>query len=183
MFRYKRCFAFLALSVVCLLLAGCQPGNAPPAETSGTSAPAAPDLSFHAEYFRTNILLNYIEEDIEKIVSKEELNQYCGEMYDSYNGYLSEGSKEFLQLVNRRYDESFFEDHILAIIYVQAGSGSIRFEVSEVTQEEDKGTIHLDCLIPEVFTDDMAGWIIPVELDRQTFLEGTIHLQTESKRL
>lgn len=71
--------------------------------------------------------------------------------------------------VTQRYDASFFEDHVLLLVYVSAGSGSRRFGVSGtqldggelcvfVTQTND----------PETETQDMCGWFITIAVGRET---------------
>ncbi len=62
-----------------------------------------------------------------------------------------------------KYDEAFFKDNTLMLVYVTAGSGSLRFGVDSVFC--DGTTFCIDVKQtnnPEVCTDDMAGWFITV---------------------
>lgn len=61
------------------------------------------------------------------------------------------------------YDDAFFEDNSLMLVYVPSSSGSLRFGVSEVWCENGGYSIHVETLNnPEAVTDDMAGWFITV---------------------
>lgn len=63
-----------------------------------------------------------------------------------------------------KYDEAFFEDNTLLLIYVGEGSGSIRHKVWNVTRKGQKLNVEIERIVPEVGTCDMAGWLITVEL-------------------
>ena len=62
-----------------------------------------------------------------------------------------------------KYDEAFFKDNTLMLVYVTAGSGSLRFGVDSVTCAGKSFCIDVkQTNNPEVFTEDMAGWFITV---------------------
>lgn len=62
-----------------------------------------------------------------------------------------------------KYDEAFFKDNALMLVYVTAGSGSLRFGVGSVTCDGKSFCIDVkQTNNPEVCTDDMAGWFITV---------------------
>ena len=61
------------------------------------------------------------------------------------------------------YDETFFEENTLLLVYVGANSGTYRFGVSSVFCNGSSFCIHVEQTNhPEVVTDDMAGWFITV---------------------
>ena len=61
------------------------------------------------------------------------------------------------------YDETFFDENTLLLVYVGANSGTYRFGVSSVFCAENSFCIHIEQTNnPEVVTDDMAGWFITV---------------------
>ena len=63
------------------------------------------------------------------------------------------------------YDDSFFAEHSLILAYVTAGSGSLRFDIRDVSR--DGSSICLNVMQtnhPEVGTDDMAGWVVMSEV-------------------
>ena len=60
-----------------------------------------------------------------------------------------------------QYDNAFFEENSLVLVYVTAGSGSFRFGVQSVGYDEKSFMVHIQQLNnPEVYTMDMAGWFI-----------------------
>lgn len=62
-----------------------------------------------------------------------------------------------------KYDESFFEENTLMLVYVTANSGSCRFGVDSVFCDENSFCVHVKQInAPKAFTDDMAGWFITV---------------------
>ena len=69
------------------------------------------------------------------------------------------------------YDEAFFENNSLLMIYVTSGSGSFRYGVSGVSVENGELCVHVKLTrAPEIGTCDMAGWFIAVEVE-----DGTVH--------
>lgn len=66
-----------------------------------------------------------------------------------------------------KYDEAFFEDNTLLLVYVGEGSGSIRHKVLNVTRKGQKLNVEIERIVPEIGTCDMAGWLIAVELNKQ----------------
>ncbi len=67
--------------------------------------------------------------------------------------------------VSERYDEGFFDDNTLLLVYVEASSGSLRFGVREIFCGEDSLCIHVEQTnSPELCTEDMAGWFITAAL-------------------
>ncbi len=62
-----------------------------------------------------------------------------------------------------KYDENFFENNTLFVVYVTAGSGSYRFDVDSVYCDDDSFRVHMkQTNNPEVVTQDMAGWFVTV---------------------
>ncbi len=67
-----------------------------------------------------------------------------------------------------RYDDAFFEEYVLILIYVEANSGSYRFGVEGVYLDGDVVRATVKQLnAPEAVTDDMAGWMLAVPLARE----------------
>ena len=63
------------------------------------------------------------------------------------------------------YDDSFFDEHALILAYVEAGSGSFRYAIQNVSW--DGSALCLDVIQtnhPEAYTDDMAGWFVIAEV-------------------
>ena len=65
--------------------------------------------------------------------------------------------------VTAKYDEKFFDENTLMLVYVEANSGSDRYGVNSVYCADGKFCIKVQNLnSPDVGTCDMAGWFITV---------------------
>ena len=65
--------------------------------------------------------------------------------------------------VTAGYDEAFFDENTLMLVYVSANSGTYRFGVNSVFCNGSAFCIHVERLNdPEFVTEDMAGWFITV---------------------
>ena len=100
---------------------------------------------------------------IYKFNTSEELEQFklaFGEVLTMDRGYDEVPS---FNDITTNYDEIFFEENTLMLVYVGANSGTYRFGVSSVFCAENSFCIHIEQTNnPEVVTDDMAGWFITV---------------------
>ena len=62
-----------------------------------------------------------------------------------------------------KYDENFFVENTLMLVYVEATSGSYRYGVNSVYHADGNFCIHIEQTNnPETHTDDMSGWFITV---------------------
>ena len=83
---------------------------------------------------------------------KDVLSIDCG--YDEVPSFNETTSK---------YDEVFFAENTLMLVYVEASSGSYRYGVDSVYHTDGNFCIHVkQTNNPEVGTCDMAGWFITV---------------------
>ena len=101
-------------------------------------------------------------EDLERFKSE------YGSVFAMDQGY--DGSLSFnVALAKAQWDrESFFKEHSLLLIYVPANSGSLRFGVKEVIVTEDSICICVEQKNdPEVVTDDMVGWFVLMEVEKE----------------
>lgn len=85
----------------------------------------------------------------------------------NYGGVLSinRGYDEVLSFedATSEYDEKFFDNNSLFIIYVTANSGSYRFDVDSVYCDGESFRVHIkQTNDPESVTQDMAGWFVTV---------------------
>ena len=100
---------------------------------------------------------------IYKFNTLEELEQFklaFGEVLTMDSGYDEVPS---FNDITTNYDETFFDENTLLLVYVGANSGTYRFGVSSVFCAENSFCIHIEQTNnPEVVTDDMAGWFITV---------------------
>ena len=71
------------------------------------------------------------------------------------------------QQVTAEMDEAYFAENTLFLVYVPAGSGSYRFAVDSVYLDETAICIHVkQTNDPEVGTCNMAGWLLPVTVNK-----------------
>ena len=100
---------------------------------------------------------------IYKFNTLKELEQFklaFGEVLTMDSGYDEVPS---FNDITTNYDETFFDENTLLLVYVGANSGTYRFGVSSVFCAENSFCIHIEQTNnPEVVTDDMAGWFITV---------------------
>lgn len=74
--------------------------------------------------------------------------------------------------VTSKYDEKFFDENSLMLVYVDSNSGSDRYGVNSVYCADGKFCIHVKKLdSPDVGTCDMAGWFITVAVPN-SMIEG-----------
>ena len=74
--------------------------------------------------------------------------------------------------VTSKFDEKFFDENSLMLVYVDSNSGSDRYGVNSVYCADGKFCIHVKKLdSPDVGTCDMAGWFITVAVPN-SMIEG-----------
>jgi len=65
--------------------------------------------------------------------------------------------------VTAKYDEAFFSENTLLLVYVVASTGTYRFAVDTITGDGTGLCVHIaETTHAEVVTADMAGWFITV---------------------
>ena len=76
--------------------------------------------------------------------------------------------------VTSKYDEAFFDQNTLMIVYVSATSGSYRYGVNNIYFDGTSLCIHVEQTnAPSVLTDDMTGWFITVAIPDALLSECT----------
>ncbi len=78
-----------------------------------------------------------------------------------------ESDTDFLAALEA-FDQDFFEEHSLIILYLREGSGSIRHRVDRAVVEGDSLHIRVTSLHPATQTCDMAYWAILIPLDKKS---------------
>ena len=74
-----------------------------------------------------------------------------------------------------KYDESFFAENTLMLVYVEATSGSYRYGVDSVYHADGNFCIHIkQTNNPEIHTDDMSGWFITVAVPDSMVADCTV---------
>lgn len=114
-------------------------------------------FGFNAQYLRTNGYQKDVAYPVVKIIrSVEELNEYYEANRDSYDMRSFRDACE-------KYDEAYFRDRILVMVLVEAGSGSVRYQVTDAALNGETLVVDIDVIAPEAGTCDMAEWHILIE--------------------
>lgn len=103
----------------------------------------------HLPFYKLDTLedLSQFKKDISELLSTD----VCHDEIPSFNQTTA------------NYDESFFENNTLMLVYMSAGSGTYRFGVKSIYCDKSSFCIQINQLNhPEVVTWDMAGWFITV---------------------
>ncbi len=101
--------------------------------------------------------------------SESDLDGFKTQFRDSLDLSGSYDEVPSFEEVTAGFGTDFFEKNTLLLVYVGAYSGSFRFALDSVSVVDN--TFQADIVqtnLPEIFTDDMAGWliVIPVSKDR-----------------
>lgn len=138
-------------------------------ETENVLAAPAIDIDFDARYVRTDGYHEGIEYPVVRIVrSDRELKSYYEANKEKYDlerrdKVYSDTTVGFLDACDR-YDDAYFEDHILIMVLLEEGSGSVRHKVRSVNMSADgRCCIYIERIVPEAGTCDMAEWHILIE--------------------
>ncbi len=100
-----------------------------------------------------------------KCEKQSDLNDFKNQFKDSLS--FSSGYDEVpsFEEVTAGFGADFFDNNTLFLVYVSAGSGSLRFALDSYSVVD--GTFRADIIQtnnPEVVTDDMAGWLIVIPI-------------------
>jgi hypothetical protein len=98
-------------------------------------------------------------DELEQFKSKYE-NVFA--MNYGYNNELSFNEA----LAKAQWDkEGFFKDNSLLAVYVPANSGSLKFALHNIEVTYESVCVYVEQTNrPEIFTEDMAGWFVLVEI-------------------
>ena len=96
------------------------------------------------------------------IESKKQLSEISDKMAE-YFSLEREYNDEIV-----KYDEAFFEQNDLLMIYVWEGSGSVRHEITGLKKDQNNVlTVTINRRVPEAGTADMAGYAVVVPISKQ----------------
>ncbi|MBP3938874.1 MAG: hypothetical protein IK955_05655 [Clostridia bacterium] len=99
---------------------------------------------------------------------KQFKSKYCNEIF------INEGYDEVpsFEEITSGYDEAFFKSNSLLIVYVEANSGSFRFDASSVYCDGNSVCVYVkQANNPVVCTDDVVGWFITVTMEDSEILD------------
>ena len=80
----------------------------------------------------------------------------------------------FFREVTAEMDEDYFAENTLLLVYVPAGSCSYRFGAESVLINENALCVYVQTTVdPEVVDCAMAGWLLPVPVEKNLAEELT----------
>ena len=95
--------------------------------------------------------------------SAAELSRFMDRYGDALNPDAGYGGAPSLRDAAAAYDDGFFKENCLLAAYMTAGSGSFRYGAKLVQTDAGEICIYVKRTNdPQVYTDDMAGWMILV---------------------
>lgn len=164
----KKVIVFV-LTLVCVLgLISCKPGGTPVEEVfdialSYANWADANEIYSSALNTEKMVISSVRHLPIYKFDTLEDLEQFklnFGEVLVMDDGY--DEIPSFNHATNN-YNETFFKENTLMVVYVAAGSSTYRFSVNNVFCDGNSFCIHVEqANDPEVVTDDMTGWFVTV---------------------
>lgn len=164
----KKPICFLFAFLLLLSAAGCggKPIDTPWMEdpdttvSSVSSSEALDSGALNEDQMTISSVLHF---PIYKFDTLEELTQFKDSL--DYPEMLSLAYDEVPSFneVTAKYDEAFFSENTLLLVYVVASTGTYRFAVDTITGDGTGLCVHIaETTHAEVVTDDMAGWFITV---------------------
>lgn len=108
---------------------------------------------------------------IYKFESRSELETFMNEYADCLNfNDCYDKMRSFHDAVSN-YEEDFFAEHGLLCVYMAASSGSLRYRVKDILKKGSSLRVLVEQTNhPEVYTADMAGWLILAEQSKSDLL-------------
>ena len=177
----------LALALVCALwMVGCQPAdtqnpqdaNETPETTETTKTPELPDtseleavISYTGPTDSRAIYDGALNTDRMSISAVQHVPIYKFDSFADFEAFklkyvektaANDGVPTFEETA-AAYDEAFFEENGLVLVFFSASSGSFRYDVDSIICEDGDFRVHIQRLNdPEEFTDDMAYWFVTI---------------------
>jgi hypothetical protein len=102
-----------------------------------------------------------------KFDSKQEIEKFRDDYADImyFDGHFA-GGESFDEAVSE-YNDKFFNDKSVICVYVIAGSSSFRHGVKEIIINNSSCCVYVERTNnPEVYSDDMAGWLILIDVSK-----------------
>lgn len=162
----KRLFSILLTMAV--LLCGCQSAALTPGETQGQTEEATENVT-GSELEFTEIETPGVTLPLEGHENEDGISLGAtGCVRVSYNGNIS--SVRYITSVDqlpgnealKGYDEAYFAEKALVVVYETVGSGSVKVGIESI----DNGVVTISHDLPgDVGTADMATWLLWAEVD------------------
>ena len=167
-------FAIYSICAILIILMGCSSATNESEQVSDVQYIRLYKVSHHA-----NLIPNTV------IHSPIELNSFYEQNKDQYDlerrEHLAENSATGFLDACDKYTEDFFTSHNLFLLGIEEPSGSIRHEVISINEMDD-GFYHVIVrkIIPDAGTDDLATWLLLIEVGKEINDEKSIIVDFES---
>ena len=109
-----------------------------------------------------------------KFEEKEQLDEFKDKYKDTFT--MSQGYSEVSAFndVTVKYDDEFFKNHTLMLVYVEASSSSFRYTISDVKKEDKTLVLKVaKTENPETYDSAMSGWFLMAELNKEYIKDCT----------
>ena len=120
------------------------------------------------------VLSDFPRLPIFKFDSKSELEEFKNKYKDVFT--MDQGYNEIASFneVSSNYNDEFFNNHSLMLTYIEASSDSFRYGIADIKKENGTLTLRVEKLNnPEVYIDDMAGWLLMAEVEKEYIKDCT----------
>ncbi len=120
----------------------------------------------NAEAFKKNDSKTHLP--LYMIDSEEALKKFVSDYGDVYSMQASYDTFVGFAYATDHCNADFFEEKILLVAYMEASSGSFRYNVGRVSV--DDGELLVEIIQrndPEAYTADMSGWLMTAEVKRE----------------
>ncbi len=152
----------------------------PVGDLLGTQTTVLPDKSNAYAVTFKKLNIPYSAELENEFIDFEYFESYPGTYkskvftsYDEYAEFLSDMGLD-TDGVGIIYDESYFEENILAIAGIYEGSGSIKHEVYDVFISDNHLIVSINAYTPYICTEDIQFYLMAAELDKSEFSKKDI---------
>ena len=159
----KKIIALILISVLLLSFVGCNRNSDDNNSDAFESVIFRVAWTHGGTFFENALNFEKLEDKnrkgmpIYRVDTKEELDAFK----ENYNDQLGIGSDD--EELIAKYDDKFFKDNSLLIVYVESGSGSIEYAFDSMSFTKDSVCVHIVTTNdPRFGTCDMAGWLITV---------------------
>ena len=191
----KRRILAVFTSLLLVGLCGCQGGQKDEATTTtdGTAQETTTQVPKPIDFVGIPVRTDGYHEGVRYpsytvITTNAQLEEYYAKNKDLYNlerrtsPPASDSSIGFLNAADK-YDDAFFATHTLVLVLLQESSGSVRHEVTKVSNDEGVTEITVRRDVPQIGTTDMAQWHIFVELPNTQVSPAEIRIVLDTNNL
>lgn len=106
----------------------------------------------------------YLENDFPKITRITSVEGINKEVLNSEEINID---NQIIETILHKYNTAFFENNSLIQIILEEPSGSISHELETILSNNKVLTININRIIPEEGTDDMAWWLLLIEVKNE----------------